>query len=165
MPLLAFVSPCERKERICSHLKLVRAIAGRLHRQYPHSELNELIQVGALGLIAGIDHDDGRHSTGYVAKWIRGAMLRSLGGRRRELTIVTAEPAVPDASAVRYELQEALASLEPMEREILLRRFEGYTRAELATAIQVSPGRIQAYEQSAIARLRARERRPLRAAA
>jgi hypothetical protein len=51
-----------RESQILASLKFVKPIASALHQQFPHSNLDDLIQIGALGLIAAIDHDDGRHT-------------------------------------------------------------------------------------------------------
>jgi len=160
MPPIPISTP-ERSDRIVNALGLVRLIAGRLHHQFPASSLDDLIQIGALGLIGAIDDDDGRgdvrRSAAYVKCRIRGAMLNALGTRDRGLAIVGAEQSTPDASAARYELQEALESLAEMEREILLRRLEGYTRAEIALHIQLAPREVRRYEERAITQLRRRE--------
>jgi DNA-directed RNA polymerase specialized sigma24 family protein len=67
---------------------------------------------------------------------------------------------VPDATAARYGFQAP-----EMEREILLRRLVGYTRAEIAHSIQMQPWEVQKYENRAINQLSKRDGLTLRRAA
>ncbi len=74
------------------------------------------------------------------------------------MVIIGAERKTRETATAGAELREALESLPAMEREILLRRFEGYTRKEIARAIQMCPTSVQNYEIRAISFLRNREK-------
>lgn len=71
-----------RDQRILEHLHLARIIAIRIYEGLPiHLELEELIQVGILGLIDAADRfDESKNVTfpGYAKHRIRGAILDSL---------------------------------------------------------------------------------------
>jgi RNA polymerase sigma factor for flagellar operon FliA len=82
-PLLsATVLDVERERLILAHLPQVRTIARRIHARLPESvNLDDLISVGTIGLIAAIDRFDPSHNVQlktYAEYKIRGAMLDSL---------------------------------------------------------------------------------------
>lgn len=190
-PIPISVPSIDRDELINQHLHLVHKIAVKFQR--PHGQsIEDLRGAGVLGLVAAADRERAKgypkgpeYFTAYAISCIRGAILDSLdarksglsilskrGGivdslqtRRSGLAIVGAEESVPDSTAGRYEFQEALESLPEMEREILLRRLEGYTRAEIAQSIQMSDWKVREYENRAISLLQKREGVALRRAA
>lgn len=149
-----------RNEIMLEHLGMVRAIARSVHRQFPLSSLEDLQQVGAIALLEAVERNDGRNLVAYAAARVRGAMLSSVCSRRARPQVLQlmGEPADWRTTESRYELREALESLPEMEREILLRRMEGYTRAELARSIQMSVDQVERYEERAVERLREREK-------
>jgi len=89
-PLVADIGPLssatvldvERERLILAHLPQVKAIARRIHARLPESvNLDDLISVGTIGLIAAIDRFDPSHNVKlktYAEYKIRGAMLDSL---------------------------------------------------------------------------------------
>ena len=67
-----------RDELILSHLTQVELLARRLHRRCPQVELDDLIQVGTIGLIQAIDKFDPSRNLKVktlAEHRIRGAML------------------------------------------------------------------------------------------
>lgn len=70
-----------REERVRELLPLVRAIARRVHRMVPTSDLADLVGDGCIGLIRAIDtFDPARGPTlrGYAGKLVLGTMLNGL---------------------------------------------------------------------------------------
>ncbi len=71
-----------REQRILQHYPLVRTIAARMIRRFPSSvELDELVNVGALGLIDAVDRFDPSRQVpfkAYAEIRIRGAIVDAL---------------------------------------------------------------------------------------
>lgn len=76
------MTPAERERLILEHYPLVRMIATRMVRRFPnHIEVEELINIGTLGLIDAIDRFDAARGVpfkSYAEIRIRGAIVDSL---------------------------------------------------------------------------------------
>jgi RNA polymerase sigma factor for flagellar operon FliA len=75
-------TPAERERMILDHYALVRMIATRMVRRFPsHIEVDELINVGMLGLIDAIDRFDAARGVpfkAYAEIRVRGAIVDAL---------------------------------------------------------------------------------------
>ncbi len=75
-------SPAEREKMILDHYALVRMIATRMVRRFPsHIEVEELINIGTLGLIDAIDRFEAARGVpfkSYAEIRIRGAIVDAL---------------------------------------------------------------------------------------
>ena len=85
MTAVAITTPQDkqnREERILAHYPLVRTIAARMIRRFPASvDLDELVNVGALGLIDAVDRFDESRNVpfkAYAEIRIRGAIVDAL---------------------------------------------------------------------------------------
>ena len=76
------LDPAEREKMILEHYPLVRIIASRMVRRFPsHIEVDELVNIGILGLIDAIDRYDmarGVPFRAYAEIRIRGAIVDAL---------------------------------------------------------------------------------------
>ena len=153
------------------HLPLVRAIAGR-HRG-AGEPLEDLVQVGAIGLIKAADgFDDARGVPfgAYAAPFIAGEIRHHLRDRcapvrvpRRlqaegvRVTAVALEDAAHDPMALAHErlaLNAALRSLAPRERRIVLLTFVGdLSQAQIAHRIGLSQISVSRTLRRALGRL------------
>ncbi len=132
-------------------LRLVAPIARAVQAQFRSLlTLADLIQIGALGLIAAtVDLDPARDQASqcaYLRQRIRGAMLDSL---RRELKHKGISVDVP-ARAPGRTMGELLLRLPPRSRAILELRMQGYTQAETGVAMRISQSRVSRIESAAI---------------
>lgn len=142
-----------REAKILAHYPLVRAIAGRwVGRLGPDQELNELINLGMLGLIEAVDRFDAARQLTfrtYAATRINGAIVDGLRARdwaphsvrrnrsrvdraRRSLLARLGRP--PRRAEIASELELTMARFERLERKILERRVISATPGREAEA-------------------------------
>jgi RNA polymerase sigma-B factor len=171
------VSPATRRELIERHLPLVRTVARRYAgREEP---LEDLVQVGTIGLIKAVDRFDagrgvalGAYATPSIAGEIRHHLRdRSAPVRvpRREqaagvrVTAVEldcagdhAQPADPVVEAhERLALGAALRSLHPRERQVVQLRFaEDLSQRQIAARTGLSQVHVSRTLRTALSRLR-----------
>jgi RNA polymerase sigma-B factor len=170
------VTPAGRHELIERHLPLVRALA----RRYAGEEsLEELVQVGVIGLIKAVDNYDSTRGVAlgaYAAPVISGEIRHHLrdrcapvrvprrmqadGHRVHAVALETltetghaADPA-PEAQD-RLALSDALRALHPREREVVRLRFvEDLSQAQIAARTGLSQVHVSRTLRGALARLR-----------
>jgi RNA polymerase sigma-B factor len=165
------VTPTTRRLLIERHLPLVRSIA----RRYAGGgePLEDLAQVGAIGLIKAVDRFDAGRGVAfgaYAAPFIAGEIRHHLRDRcapvrvpRRlqaegvSVTAVALEDAAHDPMALAHErlaLGAALRSLAPRERRIVLLTFVGdLSQAQIARRIGLSQISVSRTLRSALGRL------------
>jgi RNA polymerase sigma-B factor len=133
-------APDERHRLIEEHLPLVRAIARRFaHRGEP---LEDLVQVGAVGLIKAVDRfDPSRGVTlgAYAAPTIAGEIRRHL--RDRVPLIRIPRDAGVEASAARFPLPLESAERSEPDRAAEAGLVESEDRALVATGLRTLPRR------------------------
>ncbi len=126
-----------RQEMILQYYPLVRTIAGRLTRRLPPSvELQELVQVGVLGLIDAIERfDDERGTTfkSYAEMRIRGSIVDFL----RELDHVP--------RSVRRKANR----IEDARHGLTLRLSRPPSHDELASAMDLTPAEFEKFNSDA----------------
>lgn len=171
------MTPVARRQLIERHLPLVRALA----RRYAGEEsLEELVQVGVIGLIKAVDNYDSTRGVAlgaYAAPVIAGEIRHHLRDRcapvrvpRRmqadgvrvhavtlETLTETGHAADPAAAAQdRLALSDALRSLHPREREVVRLRFvEDLSQAQIADRTGLSQVHVSRTLRGALGRLRA----------
>ena len=167
------MNPAARRELIERHLPLVRALA----RRYAGEEsVEELVQVGAIGLIKAVDGYDGARGvplSAFAAPAIAGEIRHHLRDRcapvrvpRRVqadgirvhavgLETVPDDPADPVAAAQdRLDLSAAMRSLPRREREVVgLRYVEDLSQAQIAVRTGLSQVHVSRTLRGALARL------------
>ncbi len=78
------LSPAERERRILEHYPLVRTIACRMAQRYPSCvDVDELVNIGVLGLISALERFDPSRSVpfkAYAEIRIKGAIVDALRG-------------------------------------------------------------------------------------
>ncbi len=172
--LVSAPTPAVRSQLIEAHLPLVRTVARRFAgRDEP---LEDLIQVGTIGLIKAVDrYDSGRgvalaaFATPSIAGEIRHHLRdrsapvrvpRRLQAAGVRVTSVTLDCAghVPDPVADAYDglaLDAALRSLHTREREVLRLRFvEDLSQADIAARTGLSQAHVSRTLRGAVQRLR-----------
>jgi RNA polymerase sigma-B factor len=170
------VSPSTRQRLIEAHLPLVRAVARRYAG--PDEPLEDLVQIGAIGLIKAVDrYDAGRGVAlpAYAAAAIAGEIRHHLRDRcapvrvpRRlqadgvRVTAVTLDSATERSDGAdpiveaqnRVALGAALRSLQPRERRIVQLRFaEDLSQAQIAARTGLSQVHVSRLLQAALRRL------------
>jgi RNA polymerase sigma-B factor len=168
------VSPAGRQHLIERHLPLARSIARRYAGDEP---LDDLAQVGAIGLIKAADRFDAGRGVAFgafAAPFIAGEIRHHLRDRcapvrvpRRlqaegvRVTAVELEQA-PDAEQAdpigrapdRLTLGAALRALHPIERRIVQLRFvEDLSQAQIARRTGLSPVHVSRTLRAALLRL------------
>jgi RNA polymerase sigma-B factor len=169
------VNPAARRELIERHLPLVRSVA----RRYAGEEsVEELVQVGAIGLIKAVDNYDTARGVAlgaYAAPAIAGEIRHHLRDRcdpvrvpRRlqadgvrvravELEAVTETAHATDPVAEtqdRLAIWTALRSLHPREREVVRLRFmEDLSQAQIAARTGLSQVHVSRILRGALTRL------------
>jgi RNA polymerase sigma-B factor len=166
------VSPAARRLLIERHLPLVRSIA----RSYDGEEpLDDLAQVGAIGLIKAVDRFDAARGipfAAYAAPFIAGEIRHHLRDRaapvrvpRRlqaegvRVTAVELDEAGGHADPTvqaheRVALRAALRSLHPNERRVVQLRFgEDLSQAQIARRIGLSQVHVSRTLRAALLRL------------
>lgn len=170
------MTPAARRQLIERHLPLVRALA----RRYAGEEsLEELVQVGVIGLIKAVDNYDSARGVAlgaYAAPVIAGEIRHHLRDRcapvrvpRRmqadgvrvhavtlETLTETGHASDPAAAAQdRLALSDALRSLHPREREVVRLRFvEDLSQAQIAARTGLSQVHVSRTLRGALGRLR-----------
>ena len=128
-----------REERIRALLPIVKAIARRVHRVVPTSDVEDLIGDGCVGLIRAVDAFDparGVPLDQYARRVILGAVLN--GVRRRDPVTERMRRTIRIANRARYALAQELGtlpSLAAMERfspRLAHARTEAHRRAPLS---------------------------------
>jgi len=148
-PLLSkTVLDVARERLILEHLPQVRLIARRIHDRLPESvNLDDLISVGTIGLIAAIDRFDPRHNVKlktFAEYKIRGAILDNLRSmdwapRQPRQRSKKVEAAI---SAVEQRLHRAPTEDEiALELELSLEEYRGW----LVDIRGVNLGRLEAF--------------------
>ena len=167
------MNPAARRELIERHLPLVRALA----RRYAGEEsVEELVQVGAIGLIKAVDSYDGSRGVSlgaYAAPAIAGEIRHHLRDRcapvrvpRRlqadgvrvhavGLETMPDDPADPVAATQdRLDLSTAMRALPRREREVVGLRFvEDLSQAQIAARTGLSQVHVSRTLRGALARL------------
>jgi RNA polymerase sigma-B factor len=168
--------PSPRRALIERHLPLVRAVARR--HAGAGEPLEDLVQVGAIGLIKAVDrYDPGRGTSfaAYAAPYIAGEIRHHLRDRcapvrvpRRlqaeGVRVVTVgldaagDAAQPDPAAETHDrlaLGGALRALRPRERRVLALRFvEDLSQAQIARRTGLSQVHVSRTLRGALTRLR-----------
>jgi RNA polymerase sigma-B factor len=170
-------STSEARERLIeSYLPLVRSIARRFAGRGERVE--DLVQVGSIGLIAAVDRCDPERRellTAYVARTVEGEIRRHLRDRcavirvpRRlqpadavapvpleELDVGAAEPA-EELGLSRVLVAAAARALDSRERHVvLLRYFLDLKQDEVGAIVGVSQVHVSRLLRTAIAKMRA----------
>jgi RNA polymerase sigma-B factor len=169
-----------RRELIEEHLPLVRALAGRFARQ--GEQLEDLVQVGAVGLIKAVDRydpDRGSSFAAYAVPTILGEIRRHL----RDSAHVLRAPRTPWAEAPprsvpldleaqaardpaaerrlelgeeRVLLERGLRTLARRERRIVrLRYFGGLSQRRIAAELGLSQVHVSRLLEQSLGKLRA----------
>jgi RNA polymerase sigma-B factor len=170
------VSPLAPRRRLIeAHMPLVRAIA----RRHAGSDepLEDLVQVGAIGLIKAVDRydpDRGTTFAAYAAPFIAGEIRHHLRDRcapvrvprhlqAEGVRVVAVElEAAGDAhvdplaqASDRLALRAALRALRPRERRIVQLRFvEDLSQAQIARATGLSQVHVSRMLRAALSRMR-----------
>jgi RNA polymerase sigma-B factor len=166
------VSPAVRSQLIERHLPLVRSIARRYAGEEP---LDDLAQVGAIGLIKAADRYDAARNVAFAAfaaPFIAGEIRHHLRDRaapvrvpRRlqaegvRVTTVELDEAGGESDPMaqahdRLALGAALRALQPSERRIVALRFvEDLSQAQIARRIGLSQVHVSRTLRGALLRL------------
>jgi RNA polymerase sigma-B factor len=143
------VSTAARRELIERHLPLVRALARRYAGQ---ESLEELVQVGAIGLIKAVDSYDGSRGVSlgaYAAPVIAGEIRHHLRDRCAPVRV----PRRLQADGLRVRAVE-LRTLQRREREVVGLRFvEDLSQAQIAARTGLSQVHVSRTLRGALARL------------
>lgn len=119
------MTPKERERLILEHYPLVRMIATRMVRRFPsHVEVEELINIGTLGLIDAIDRFDAARGVpfkSYAEIRIRGAIVDSLR----------------EADWIPRSVRRRFARLETTRAQLRAQFGREPTREEMAAALEV----------------------------
>jgi len=166
VPLSFPISPSIREEKIGQYLDFVNRAARRIHKRYPFTDFDDLVQTGALALVEAAGEDTGQNFRAYARHRIYFAMLDSFKGepyryRSTRLELVDAAAPAKPLSDLRLEIE----SLPGLEGQVLLRRLDGFSQKEIAGHIQMSRGEVRAIEERAISKLKARQKAAIRRAA
>jgi RNA polymerase sigma-B factor len=168
-----------RTRLIEGYLPRVRSIARRFLGR--GEQLDDLVQVGTLGLIAAVDRCDpnrSSHLTAYVDRCVEGEIRRHLRDRtspvrvpRRiqrdvgRVTVVRIDeesegrlptlPALDDVGVARALVAAAARRLDPREREIVcLRFFHDLSQAEIGRRVGLSQEQVSRVLAAAITKMR-----------
>lgn len=118
----------EREQLILDHYPLVRTIASRIIRRLPSSvELDELVNVGALGLIDAVDRFDPSRQVpfkAYAEIRVRGAIVDALRG----------------ADWVPRSVRRKVNRIEAAREKLMLELDRTPSRDEMAAALEISVG-------------------------
>jgi RNA polymerase sigma factor for flagellar operon FliA len=119
------MTPNDRERMILEHYPLVRTIASRMVRRFPsHVEVEELINIGTLGLIDAIDRFDparGVPFKAYAEIRVRGAIVDSLR----------------DADWIPRSVRRRFARIEAMRGKLRVELGREATREEMAAALEM----------------------------
>src|SRR5919109_1084533 len=166
-----------REQLIEQYMSLVRSLARRY--SYRGEQLDDLVQIGAIGLIKAIDRFDierGVELTTYATPNIIGEIKRHfrdkgwsvrvprglqelnvrLSHLLEELTVqLERSPTIPEVSEDRVLLAPGLRMLDERERRILhLRFFEGLTQSQIAQQVGISQMHVSRLIRRSLEKLR-----------
>jgi RNA polymerase sigma-B factor len=172
---------CEARRRLLEgHLPLVRALASRFVRD--GEQLEDLVQVGSVGLIKAVDRYDPRRGsslTAYAVPTIVGEIRRHLRDGTQPLRVPRGQRALSPVRAVplegaadlvhdraaerRFELGEerlllesGLRKLARRERRIVqLRFFGGFSQRRIAAELGLSQVHVSRLLRESLGKLRA----------
>jgi RNA polymerase sigma-70 factor (sigma-E family) len=122
-----------------------------------HHDAEDLVQTTLLRVVPTWSRI-APHPEAYVRKvLVRESVTRWRGRRWRERSVPQLpEPATPEPSRDRAALREALATLSPRQRAVLvLRYYDELTEAATAEALGISLGTVKSHARDGLARLRA----------
>jgi RNA polymerase sigma-B factor len=169
-----------RRRLIEAHLPLVRAIASRFVRD--GEQLEDLVQVGSVGLIKAVDRYDPRRGaslTAYAVPTVVGEIRRHLRDRTQPLRVSRAQRGVSTVRAVPLEdeadmvpdtaaerrlelgeerllLEKGLRTLARRERRIVqLRFFGGLSQRRIAAELGLSQVHVSRLLRESLGKLRA----------
>ena len=169
-----------RRRLIEAHLPLVRALASRFVRD--GEQLDDLVQVGSVGLIKAVDRYDpcrGSSLTAYAVPTIVGELRRHLRDRTQPLRVPRAQRGVSQVRAVPLEgaadmvrdtaaerrlelgeerllLESGLRTLARRERRIVqLRYFGGLSQRRIAAELGLSQVHVSRLLRESLGKLRA----------
>jgi RNA polymerase sigma-B factor len=169
-----------RRQLIEAHLPLVRALAGRFVRD--GEQLEDLVQVGSVGLIKAVDRYDPRRGsslTAYAVPTIVGELRRHLRDGTQPLRVPRAQRALGPVRAVPLEaaadevrdtaaerrlelgeerllLESGLRTLARRERRIVqLRYFSGFSQRRIAAELGLSQVHVSRLLRESLGKLRA----------
>lgn len=145
-------------------LPLVLPIAHSILRRLPRSfELDDLVQLGAIGLLAAAEKfDSSREATfpAYARMRIRGAILDGLGDPQPaslDLEYAANVPGsgqTPEKLATLAQIWASLASLSPRQCAVLTLRCRGDTQRDVARQLGITQSRVHEIEQGGLRALR-----------
>jgi len=159
----------DRAARTCvieQNLPLVRALARRFSR--PSVPFDDLVQVGAIGLIKAVDgfREERGHDLGaYAVPTIVGELRRHVRERATASSDVPLEDETPDAgsltpadaSEARALVSDALHALEPRERRIVaLRFYRDLSQERIAAEVGLSQVQVSRLLSASLAKMRDR---------
>jgi RNA polymerase sigma-B factor len=169
-----------RRRLIEAHLPLVRALASRFVRD--GEQLEDLVQVGSVGLIKAVDRYDPRRGaslTAYAVPTVVGEIRRHLRDRTQPLRVPRAQRGVSPVQAVPLEdeadmvrdtaaerrlelgeerllLEKGLRTLARRERRIVqLRYFGGFSQRRIAAELGLSQVHVSRLLRESLGKLRA----------
>ena len=169
-----------RRQLIEAHLPLVRALASRVVRD--GEQLEDLVQVGSVGLIKAVDRYDPRRGsslTAYAVPTIVGEIRRHLRDGTQPLRVPRAQRGVDTVRAVpldaaadivrdaaaerrlelgeeRLLLEKGLRTLARRERRIVqLRYFGGLSQRRIAAELGLSQVHVSRLLRESLGKLRA----------
>ena len=169
-----------RRQLIESHLPLVRALASRFVRD--GEQLEDLVQVGSVGLIKAVDRYDPRRGsslTAYAVPTVVGEIRRHLRDGTQPLRVPRAQRALGPVRAVPLEdeadmvrdaaaerrlelgeerllLEKGLRTLARRERRIVqLRFFGGLSQRRIAAELGLSQVHVSRLLRESLGKLRA----------
>ena len=173
----------DRQKRISDRIHMVKPIAAALHRGLPNGaiDLDDLIQIGFLGLIAACDNQDPSQPLiafeFYVRCRIQGEIRDEIRRRYRShqrlsivpdatdegTTLVERYPDTRPLHDAEYEMREAVEHLKILpatHRQVVEFRLQNLTYTEIGAKLGLSAPDARKIELQAIARVRAWMNRP-----
>ena len=153
-----------RARVIEQNLPLVHSLARRFSR--PSEPIDDLVQVGAIGLIKAVDgfrEERGRDLGAYAVPTIVGELRRHVRARSASLVAVLEDDVEADlhsgteASETRELVRAALAALSPRERRIVaLRFYRDWSQQSIAAEVGLSQVQVSRVLSVSLAKMRDR---------